>query len=71
MVNGVLSPPRFEIKTQVYTFRCPMCRKVVRYDSDMEPLCTGPNEGTDDHDLIIMDRISVTEKGRDVRFMAA
>lgn len=37
-----------------YTFRCPVCSKLFEMDQPGEPVCTGPSETRDDHEMIIM-----------------
>lgn len=49
-------PPVFKAKKTIYVFKCPVCGHEVRNDSDMEPMCTGPN-WTDDHELALMVRV--------------
>lgn len=46
----------FDVKDQIYHFRCPMCGNKVSNDSNMEPLCTGPS-WTDDHPHELMELI--------------
>jgi hypothetical protein len=51
---------------KVWTFKCPTCSKLFEYDEPGEPLCTGPNETTDDHDTTAMLLLSVrTVEGRE------
>jgi hypothetical protein len=47
------------VKSFVYTFRCPVCAKFAKFDEPGEPLCTGPNEATDDHEPVLMRRVKV------------
>lgn len=44
-----------DLRTQgVNVYRCPVCEKTFRYDDEYEPVCTGPNETTDDHPMTVM-----------------
>jgi hypothetical protein len=43
----------------VNVYRCPVCEKVFRHDDEYEPLCTGPNEATDDHPMTVMQFVRV------------
>ena len=43
----------------VNVYRCPVCRKEVRFDDAYEPACTGPNETTDDHPMTPMEFVRV------------
>lgn len=38
------------LKKTVFIYRCPLCGKTERSDSEMSPACTGPS-WTDDHPL--------------------
>ena len=37
-----------------YVFVCPICRKFFTTDEPGEPLCTGPSETRDEHELQVM-----------------
>jgi len=39
----------------VFSFECPVCGRVERGNTDMEPMCTGPG-WTDDHEPEVMFR---------------
>lgn len=40
-----------------FSFVCPVCSKRFTYDGSGPPLCTGPNEGLDEHEPELMRRI--------------
>lgn len=44
---------------KVYTFKCDMCKKLFQYDEPGEPLCTGPGETLDTHELTMMKLVSL------------
>lgn len=48
---------------RLYTFQCPMCQKLFRQWEPGEPMCTGPSETRDDHDMQIMVLKSVERLG--------
>lgn len=37
-----------------YVFGCPVCRKVIGFDEPGEPMCTGPSETRDEHEMTVM-----------------
>ena len=39
---------------KAWTFKCPICSKLFEYGEPGEPLCSGPNESTDDHEQVAM-----------------
>lgn len=41
------------LKKARFAFRCDLCGRIERTDSEMEPLCTGPS-WTDDHEPTVM-----------------
>lgn len=47
------------VRGKIYTFRCPMCAKSFTYDEPGEPICTGPNESTDEHppETMILEKV--------------
>jgi hypothetical protein len=48
-------------KRKVYTFACPVCRKLFRSDESGEPCCTGPSESRDEHPMEVMHLHSIQE----------
>ncbi len=46
----------FELKKAVFTFRCDLCRNVVRNPTEMEPMCTGPS-WLNEHPPVVMTKI--------------
>jgi hypothetical protein len=42
-----------------YTFRCPLCAKIFKYDEPGEPCCTGPSETRDEHPMEIMRLVAI------------
>lgn len=53
---------------KVWTFQCPLCKKVFKYDEPGEPLCTGPSETRDDHVQTTMLLLSVRPVGKNEKF---
>lgn len=49
-------------KRGINVYRCPVCHKLFRYDDEFEPMCTGPNETTDDHPMTVMELVGVAER---------
>lgn len=50
-----VSHPFRDISTaKIYTFTCPECHKFFRTLDPGEPMCTGPSESRDDHEMILM-----------------
>ena len=45
----------------IYTYQCPICRKLFRHGEKAEPCCTGPSESRDDHELTMMKLVKVDE----------
>lgn len=65
--NGIIIPPGVDpedLETLVMAplsrgiwFRCPICQHRYKTDvSGIEPCCTGPNFGLDEHPMEIMER---------------
>jgi hypothetical protein len=51
------------MKFRVFTFRCPVCSKrFVTDEGAGEPVCSGPSEIRDDHELTIMHLLRVDER---------
>lgn len=48
----------------IYRFRCPTCRKEFSHDHDVAPLCTGPSETRDEHELAEMLLVAVKRRPR-------
>lgn len=46
----------------INVYRCPLCLKEFRYDDEFEPMCTGPNETSDDHPMTVMELVRVDER---------
>jgi hypothetical protein len=46
----------------IYIFRCPVCKKKVRFGYPFEPCCTGPSEARDDHEMTVMLLHAVDDK---------
>lgn len=46
------------VKKGVLTYRCPVCPNTYRSDvAGLEPCCTGPNLGLDEHVMEIMELV--------------
>lgn len=56
-----------------YTFICPLCRKRFANDEPGEPLCTGPSESRDEHEMTVMllERIERTDVSPEVALRRA
>lgn len=37
-----------------YVFTCPICEKLFKSNEPGEPMCTGPSETRDDHEMVVM-----------------
>ena len=44
------------LKKTRFTFRCTLCGRIERLETEMEPVCTGPL-WTDDHPMAVMVRV--------------
>lgn len=47
------------VKRGKYVFRCPSCGNRFENDQELEPLCTGPNAGLDEHEPTVMENMTV------------
>lgn len=48
----------------IYVFACPTCGKRFAHDHEVAPLCTGPSETRDEHELAEMELAEVRHRPR-------
>ena len=46
-------------RSDTYTFKCPVCAKMIDFDYHAEPCCTGPSESRNEHELAIMSIVAI------------